>query len=830
MKFKITYAIACCLVIVTFFFSWAQDRRPEPPPPGGFQPPVFGGPPGFGGPGWGFPGFGPPPFAMNADTVSSLLAIDEVRREIELQPRQKEQLEPIVSKLQRILENAMQSTDFASLTEASEEERQRATRKVREAIEIAHRDADAEIVQLLDAAQVERLEQLRVQRLGGRAFTEPRIQDKLQLSNQQRESLARLVEQDRPRGGFGFGPQGPGGNRGERRGPQGGTPGDGDPAIEEKSLALLTDQQREIWNLLVGKKFQFPMPPTGPGPMGEQRKILAQFDRDTDGILNRDERSKARDWIRSQPARGRGPGPGGMPGRGPGGFGGPGGPGGRGGPGGGFGPPGMGPPPMRNSEPAKPGRKVAVEDVQTYPQEPLYSKSVVRTFFLEFENEDWENELADFNNTDVEVPATLIVDGKEFPEVGIHFRGMSSFGMVPDGYKRSLNVSLDFIHSDQKLYGRKTLNLLNAHEDPSFLHTVLYLEAAQKYTLAPVANFVQVVINGESWGLYINAEQFNKEFIEERFQTSKGARWKVPGSPGGRGGLEYLGEDIAPYRRIFEIKSKDSKESWDALVHLCKVLNTTPIQDLPAKIEPILDMEGALHFLALDVALINGDGYWTRASDYCLYRDPKGVFHLVVHDANETLKPAMGPGMGGPGGRGGPPGANGRGGRPDQSGPGDRQLQGPRGDGRPGNGPPDGDRPGFGPGGGRGFGPPGGPGGRSAVELDPLVAIDDPSKPLRSKLLAVPQYRKRYLEIVKKINEEILGGDYLQSRIEHYVPLISETIKNDTRKLDSFESFQAAVATDSISNAPRGRDMSLMDFARARYLYLKNYTEPTRPR
>jgi hypothetical protein len=108
--------------------------------------------------------------------------------------------------------------------------------------------------------------------------------------------------------------------------------------------------------------------------------------------------------------------------------------------------------------------------------------------------------------------------------------------------------------------------------------------------------------------------------------------------------------------------------------------------------------------------------------------------------------------------------------------------------------------------------------------------MDDPSKPLRSKLLAVPQYRKRYLEIVKKINEEILGGDYLQSRIEHYVPLISESIKNDTRKLDSFESFQAAVATNSNRNSPRGRDMSLMDFARARYLYLKNYTEPPRPR
>ena len=63
--------------------------------------------------------------------------------------------------------------------------------------------------------------------------------------------------------------------------------------------------------------------------------------------------------------------------------------------------------------------------------------------FLNFENDDWEKELADFYNTDVEVPATLIVDGQEYRDVGVHFRGKSSYFMVPAGYKRSLNVSLD---------------------------------------------------------------------------------------------------------------------------------------------------------------------------------------------------------------------------------------------------------------------------------------------------------------------------------------------------------------------------------------------------
>jgi hypothetical protein len=64
---------------------------------------------------------------------------------------------------------------------------------------------------------------------------------------------------------------------------------------------------------------------------------------------------------------------------------------------------------------------------------------------------------------------------------------------------------------------------------------------------------------------------------------------------------------------------------------------------------------GALRFLALEKTLINSDGYWTRASDYSIYLDEKGRFHIIPHDANETFAPPEGPpgGMGGPGGPGG---------------------------------------------------------------------------------------------------------------------------------------------------------------------------------
>ncbi len=177
----------------------------------------------------------------------------------------------------------------------------------------------------------------------------------------------------------------------------------------------------------------------------------------------------------------------------------------------------------------------------------------------------------------------------------------------------------------------------------------------------------------------------------------------MPGSPRGRGGLEYLGDDVAAYKSVYEIKTDDDAESWTAFINLCKVLNTTPADKLEAALEPMLDIDGALRFLALDVALVNSDGYWTRASDYNIYLDPRGKFHILPLDFNE----------------------------------------------------------GFG-------GESGGPGFGGGMLGSPISirssASTTPRKPLRSKLLAVPALRQRYLAYVHDIARRgWIGGSFARS-------------------------------------------------------------------
>src|SRR5688572_7969979 len=426
---------------------------------------------------------------------------------------------------------------------------------------------------------------------------------------------------------------------------------------------------------------------------GPEQPMLSRFDRDGDKKLNAAERKAALSAL--------------------------------GGGGGGF---------YRSYGSGRPGPALSPADVKSVPASvPFYDLGTLRTLFFQFEDNNWEKEMMAFKQTDIEVPATLVMDGKTYKEVGVSFRGSSSFAMVPEGMKHSLNVSVNAFTKDQSILGFEALNLLSSHADPTFLRSVLYLQAARDFLPAARANFVRVVINGESWGIYQNVEQVNKTFLKEWYKTESGTRWKAPGQPNGRAGLEYWGDNPASYTRTYEIKGKDDPKAWAALINLTRVLSTTPREKLEAALGPILDIDGVLRFLAIDNALANYDGYWVRASDYNIYLDPGGKFHILPHDVNETY------GGGGPG-------------------------------------------------------------------ADPLVGLNDPSKPLRSKLLAVPSLRAKYLQYMREIATKWLDWKNLEPLVTKYQALIAADVKTDTRKIDSLAGFESgAAAIRAFADRRRGQ-------------------------
>ena len=373
---------------------------------------------------------------------------------------------------------------------------------------------------------------------------------------------------------------------------------------------------------------------------------------------------------------------------------------------------------------------------------PLYDAQIFRTLYLRFHHEDWSEQMNAFYRTDIEVPAELIVDGKVYSDVGVHFRGTSSYFTVRSD-KKSFNIAVDYGEDGQRLYGYKTLNLLNGHVDASFLREVLYNQISRDYMPAMKTNLVKLVINGENWGVYINLQQYNKDFLAEWFGTKGGVRWKV--GPGRGGALNYAGDDPATYQETYQLKTSNVQNPWEGLIALTKMLDdSTPDVELAENLPAILNIDQVLWQLAVSNVFMDDDGYIHKGGDYAIYQDVNGRFHLVPHDNNESLRFGRS-GRGGPGG--------------------------------------------------------GGPGGWSWGNLtngmvSPVAHEDNSARPLIKRLLSNPEWRARYFAHVQTVMDEWLDWEVFEPIIKEYQTLIDAEVQQDDKKLYGYQEFAIGVPED----------------------------------
>ena len=114
----------------------------------------------------------------------------------------------------------------------------------------------------------------------------------------------------------------------------------------------------------------------------------------------------------------------------------------------------------------------------------------------------------------------------------------------------------------------------------------------------------------------------------------------------------------------------------------------------------------------------------------------------------------------------------------------------------------------------------------NGVEIDPLIGMDDSTKPLRSKLLAVPSLRARYLEHVKTIADVWLDWKKLQPIVAQHAKLIEKEVDVDGRKLSTTAMFKKALGTTNDTGLTTGQPlMSLGSFAQQRRKFLLSSPE-----
>jgi spore coat protein CotH len=247
------------------------------------------------------------------------------------------------------------------------------------------------------------------------------------------------------------------------------------------------------------------------------------------------------------------------------------------------------------------------------------------------------------------IPVSITYNGITYDSVGLRFKGQTSYSAIQNdtNKKKSLSIEMDAYKAGQDLEGYNTLNLNNMYEDRAFMKEYIYCNLAKKHIPASKANYVEVYVNNNNWGLYINVQQLNKDFYKEWYLNNDGSNFradKPAGTPGGAGwgdgtaALNDKGTDTNTYKQYYVLKSSSLTNPWTELVKVCQQLGGVTSGNYQY-LDTLLDIDKALWFLATENIFTDDDGYIYKGKmDYYIYQDQVSKrFALQEFDGNSCF-------------------------------------------------------------------------------------------------------------------------------------------------------------------------------------------------
>ncbi|MBE0663696.1 MAG: CotH kinase family protein [Bacteroidales bacterium] len=221
-------------------------------------------------------------------------------------------------------------------------------------------------------------------------------------------------------------------------------------------------------------------------------------------------------------------------------------------------------------------------------------------------------------------------------DIGFRLRGNTS----RHSQKKSLKVSFNTFISGRKYHGVEKLNLNGEHNDPSVIRARLVWDIFNQSKVAvPRSNHVRVYINGNYYGLYINVEHIDENFVKSRFGNNDGDLYKClwPAD------LDYLGSNPNLYklehsgRRVYDLKIQEN-DDYTLIAEFINTLNNTTISQLPCELEKIFNVQDYLKIAALDILTANWDGYIFNKNNFYLYfNTDTGLFEYIPYDVDNSF-------------------------------------------------------------------------------------------------------------------------------------------------------------------------------------------------
>lgn len=270
----------------------------------------------------------------------------------------------------------------------------------------------------------------------------------------------------------------------------------------------------------------------------------------------------------------------------------------------------------------------------------------IRKIFIDFYEPQYDS-ILDTNwvlNTGLRLPATISMsNGIVIDSVGVRYKGNSTYAIANNinNEKKPLNLDFNYFHPDQRLMDFKKIKLANALLDPTLIKEISAYWLYQNYLPSPEANYMEVYVQNNYLGAYVNTEAVDDRFLKKHFGENNGVLFKCDpiqqfgqGGPVGYSDLSYLGSDSSLYYNHYTLKSP---HGWDQMIELTNILNNQP-----EKLDSILNIDRVLWAFAVNSVLLNLDTYnGLYQHNYYLYQTQDGRFQMIPWDASESYLGAL---------------------------------------------------------------------------------------------------------------------------------------------------------------------------------------------
>ncbi len=263
----------------------------------------------------------------------------------------------------------------------------------------------------------------------------------------------------------------------------------------------------------------------------------------------------------------------------------------------------------------------------------IFNTSLIHTIKFYFSQAKWYDSLIAYKPLDKKMKGNVMVDGVMYNNVGVQFKGNSSFNNPSK--KKSWKVDFNEYDTLQECNKEKTINLNNGFKDPTMMREKVALDFCIRNGIAaPRCTYTNVYVNDTLWGFYTIVEQIDKTFLKHWYPDNNGNLFK--GDPSGS--LQWYGSAVSSYNTKYELKTNKTQNNWSDLIHLIDKLNNTPSAALHDSLDAVMQTNSFIKSWAANILFANLDSYQGSGHNYYVFHDSTdNKFNWITWDVNEAF-------------------------------------------------------------------------------------------------------------------------------------------------------------------------------------------------